>query len=175
MKPAALIPSGLLAAVLLAAAAPQAVHAPVKRAALIPMERNFDAVVERLKVDDPYVLLGNTRGVYLGGFGAVFTAEVNLVNSPVISPFRQTISKEDVARVRVKKLQRLPLLKQAMQRMMKTMADGLGNMPDNEQVVLGVSLFYYSWEDTAGLPGQVVMRATRQQILANAAIPAEEF
>jgi hypothetical protein len=34
-------------------------------------------------------------------------------------------------------------------------------MPREEQVVLGVSLFHFSWENTAGLPSQVVMRAPR--------------
>src|SRR5260370_456257 len=56
----------------------------VKRAALIAMEKSFDQRIVRL-ADDPYLLVGDTRGVYLEGYGAVFTAEVNLANGPSLS------------------------------------------------------------------------------------------
>ena len=35
----------------------------------------------------------------------------------------------------------------------------------NEQIVFGVTLFYYNWEDTSGLPAQIVMQAERQKLL----------
>ena len=41
-------------------------------------EKAFDARLEGVGGDDRFMLLGTTRGVYLAGFGAVFSAEVNL-------------------------------------------------------------------------------------------------
>ena len=38
-------------------------------------------------------------------------------------------------------------------------------VPPNEQMVLGVTLFYCSWEDSAGLPAQIVMQAPRKALL----------
>jgi hypothetical protein len=32
-------------------------------------------------------------------------------------------------------------------------------------VVVGVTLFYYSWEDKTSLPGQILLRAPRSSLL----------
>ena len=52
-----------------------------------------------------------------------------------------------------------------MQDQMMNMAGSLDGVPVNEQIVLGVTLFYRKWEDTAGLPSQIVMRAERRKLL----------
>ena len=49
------------------------------------MEKSLDNRIARLWQDNPFVLLGPTRGVYLDGYGAVFTAEVNLVAGPGVA------------------------------------------------------------------------------------------
>jgi hypothetical protein len=100
----------LLAAVLglTAAAAPR-----VNRTALRAMEKSLDSRIAQLWTDTPYLLIGTTRGVYLDGYGAVFTAEVNLVSNPS-SMMSASVSKADIARVHAKRLERMPLLKKAM-------------------------------------------------------------
>lgn len=156
----------ILLAWLLAAAAAPADPARGVRESLAALERIFDSRLERQSIEDPFLLLGTTRGVYLEGYGAVLTAEVNLVSGPAITPFRPALSKQDVARLHVKKQQRLPLLRQLMREMLVDAAGALEAVPPNEQIVLAVSLFYYSWEDRSGLPTQVLMQAQRQQLLA---------
>ena len=136
------------------------------RASLAALERIFDSRIERQSVEDPFMLLGTTRGVYLEGYGAVLTAEVNLVTGPALTPFRPALSKDEIARLRAKKQQRLPLLRQLMREMLLDAAGSLDAIPPGEQVVLAVTLFYYSWEDRSGLPGQILMQAPRQQLLA---------
>ena len=54
-------------------------------------------------------LLGPTRGLYLNDYGAVFTAEVSLIETPN-SPFRPEIPPELKAGVHQRKLDHLPLL-----------------------------------------------------------------
>jgi hypothetical protein len=148
------------------AAAAALLHAgAIKRAVFIDLEHKFDSRIENAVREDPFWLMVNTSGVYLEGYGAVFTAQVNLVSGPTISPFRQTIPKSDVVKVRQKKLQRVPLLKQHMRDMLVGMAATLDDVPSNEQVALAVSLFYFAWEDTSGLPAQVLMRAERRQLI----------
>lgn len=134
-------------------------------AAIRAMEQSFDRRVLTLSTDTPFDLLGNTRGVYLGGFGAVFTTEVNLLVTNNVSPFLQTIPKEYVAKVHAQKLLRVPLLKRSMQDAMVATAASLDNVPAGENIVLGVTLFYYNWENTGGLPAQIVMQAQRQKLL----------
>ena len=134
-------------------------------AAIRAMEQSVDRRVMTLSTDTPFDLLGNTRGVYLGGYGAVFTTEVNLLVTNNISPFLQTIPKEYVAKVHTQKLQRVPLLKRSMQDALVATAASLDNVPAGENIVLGVTLFYYNWENTSGLPAQIVMQAQRQKLL----------
>jgi hypothetical protein len=137
----------------------------VSRAALAALERNFDRRIERYNIDDPFYLLGNTRGVYLEGYGVVFTAELNLVAGAVITPFRPKFSKEEIEKLHQKKLSRVPVLKETMRAMMVSSATALTAMPPQEQVVVGVTIFHYSWEDSTGLPAQILMLAQRQALL----------
>ena len=150
----------LLPAALLLAGSPQ-----VPRGVMQSLEKRFDERIERWNIDDPLYLLGATRGIYLEDYGAVLTAEVNLLAGPGLTPFRPKLTKEEVARLRAKKLERVPALKQMMRGMMITAATTLQSVPSEQQIVVGVSLFYYSWEDTAGLPGQIVMKAPRKTLL----------
>jgi hypothetical protein len=41
----------------------------------------------------------------------------------------------------------------------------LKTVPPNEQIVLGISLYYKSFENRDGLPSQIVMQAPRQTLL----------
>jgi len=60
----------------------------------------------------------------------------------------------------------MPLLKEHMMWMMRNMAATFTQIPDSQQLVLVVRLYYGAWEDTTGMPAQVVMRATRASIAA---------
>lgn len=137
----------------------------VGRTALSPMEKAFDRRLEGWSLDEPVMLLGTTRGVYLDGYGVVFTAEMNLMIGATISPFQPTVRKEQVVRVHQRKLERLPRLREQMREMLLASAQSLDTVPPNEQIVVGVTLFHYSWEDVSGVPAQIVMQAQRRLLL----------
>ena len=126
------------------------------------LEKRFN---ERLSTlfdgNDPLDLLGNTRGVYLEGYGAVFTAEVSLVVTPAITPFRARITKEVADGVRQKKIQRMPVLQTAMKEMLRNMGATFIPVPDEPQMVLVVRFYYEPWEDMNGMPSQIIMKASR--------------
>lgn len=180
--------AGVLAALLAAflPAFPQQ-KPKVSREALAAVERSFDSQLSQLDKTDPIDLLGNTRGVYLDGYGVVFTTEVSLIITPGLSPFRtMPISKAEASSVHQRKLAKLPALKSLMREMLVSSAASLDLVPANQQVVVGVTLFYYSWEDKTGLPGQILLRAPRSSLLdyrlgknngtaLDAAIRTEEF
>lgn len=153
-------------ALLLAAAAAAFNAKPgVSREAVQAMELSFDKRIQTLSADVPFELLGNTRGVYLEGYGAVFTSEVNLSQSTTLSPFQLTIPKEYVGKLRLRKLERVPVLKKSMQQEMVAMASSLDAVPPHERIVVGVTLYYHKWEDSSGLPSQILMQAERQKLL----------
>jgi hypothetical protein len=131
------------------------------------LEKRFNQRLAGLfGADDPLDLLGNTRGVYLDGYGAVFTAEASLVVTPTLTPFRTKITKDLADSVRQKKIQRLPILKAAMKQMLHDMASTFIQVPPNEQMVLIVRFYYEPWEDMNGMPSQVVMRADHKSAMA---------
>lgn len=138
------------------------------------LERRFDNQLAGIGgPNDPIDLLGATRGLYLDGYGAAFTTEVSLIITPSVSPFHQQITKEEAARVHQRKLARLPALKQAMTEMLKNSAMTLIQIPDSQQIVVAVRLLYLPWEDTTGLPAQVLLSASRREVL-NGQIKTEE-
>jgi hypothetical protein len=135
------------------------------RAEVEAMEKSFDNRLQRFSIDTPIELMGLTRGLYLPGFGAVFSAEANLVQTPGISPFRPTISKEDIARIHAAKLRRLPELRSLMKDLLVSTAGSMDRLPLEEQLVLGIALFYNGWEDQSGMPRVITMQARRRALL----------
>jgi hypothetical protein len=113
-------------------------------------------------INDPSVVLGLTRGLYVNGFGPVFTAEVDLVNSPSLGLFN-TINAEEKALVHKRKLAHVQMLQQSMRDVVLSLAASPAlKMADSDQIVVAVRLVYRPWEDMTGLPGQIVMRADRR-------------
>src|SRR6202030_4506506 len=86
----------------------------VPRTTLAAAEKSLDNRFAGLWSDNPFIMLGPTRGVYLAGYGAVFTAEVDLVAGPQIGILMQSPTKQSIAQHRQKKLDRLPELKKTM-------------------------------------------------------------
>lgn len=136
----------------------------VPRSALLAMERGFDQRIQRVNIDDPLDLLGTTRGIYLEKYGAVFTCEVDLAVT-AITPFRPQLSAEEKERLRAKKAARLGMVRQLMRDMMVSSATSLKTVPENEQISVGVTFFYRTWELTNGLPSQLVMTAPRKALV----------
>src|SRR5688572_4414092 len=102
-----------LLALVLTAGTLAAEGAPIARETFASMEKEFDQRLLK-PVENPFHVLGTTRGLYVEGFGAVLTTELNLVVGPTISPFRPELTKQEVAALKQRKLERLPILKEIM-------------------------------------------------------------
>jgi hypothetical protein len=158
--PAASVPKGGMSVKQLSAA-------KIPLSSFVQLERGFDAKLRGLaEGSDPVDLLGATRGIYLDGYGVVFTTELGLMVTPAITPFNKTITEAAKARVHSAKVSRLPALRQAISEMARNVATNMGQVPDNQQVVVAVRLAYAGWETTAGLPGLIVARADRRTAMA---------
>ena len=113
----------------------------------------------------PFVLIGLPRGVYVSGIGAIYTCEVEL--SPTPTPLFQTVINPDQkAQTHQRKTAQLPRWMQVMKDLAKMTATSLSAIPDSEQVIVSTRLVYRAWEDTSGLPGQIIMRADRRSALS---------
>jgi hypothetical protein len=150
------------------ASAAEAGEAPrVTRNAMATVEKNLDNRFTRLWDDNPFVVLGNTRGIYLEGYGAVFTAEINLVAGPAAGILPLAITNADRARHKDKKLSRLPEFKRALAKALAETAASpqMAAVPPDEQIVLVAFLSHYPWEDLSGMPAQITMQGAKKKLI----------
>ena len=143
-----------------------ATESRVSRASILFVE---NAMNEKLSARsaDPYDLMGTARGTYLEGYGALFTVELDLINAgPLnISPFKPTITREEKATTRDRKTKNLVELKETMRNLIANASVTLEGLPASERVSMESILFYYSWEESRGLPHRVFMSAVKQKLL----------
>jgi hypothetical protein len=150
----------------------------VNRGMIEAMERSLDTKISGLWPLDPAEVLGVSQGAYIQGYGAIFLSEVNLAPAAGISPFHPTVSADEIRRTHEKKVQRMGAIRNAMRAMLVDSARSLDSVPTDEQVAVGLTLFYWKWENHDGLPAQIVMHAPRKALLQSAdqaSIAAEEF
>jgi hypothetical protein len=169
--------AGLLLGIALVTTA--AVSPRVSRSNLVSLEKMTDGKIIILEPSNPARLLGATRGVYLDGYGAVFTTEVDLIAHAALNPFRPEYADADVTRLRAQKKARILMLKQRMQESLVIMAQQLEGVPKNEQIALAVTIPYWPWEKSAGMPSQILMQASKSALLdaasLNTTLRVQEF
>lgn len=170
------IAAGLLTGIVLIAAS---VSPRVTRNNLVSLEKLTDTKVVQLDPSTPADVLGPTRGVYLDGYGAVFTAEVDLNPYAAPNPFRPSYREAEIEKLRVQKQTRIGVLKKRMVESLVVMAKGLEGVPANEQVTLAVTIPYYVWEKSNGMPRQILIQASKSALLnptnLEAALKVQEF
>jgi hypothetical protein len=137
----------------------------VSRAALSILEKNLDDKIRTLWDDTPLALVGQTRGIYLDGYGAVFTAEVLPVSGPIALFHGPTYTKEEIARYHKKRADRMPQLKTEMKQFLVKSAAALDSVPVDEQIVLSVVLDHNLWEDVSATPAQVMVQSSKRKLL----------
>ena len=167
MKSAALLSVVALAMACAAQEPPR--PAPPKRfelAGVAKMESAFELKLENLDQADPFDRLGACSGVYLSGYGLVFTTPLSLAHAPEFGPFTSGYTPQKAEVVHNRKLAHLPALRTAMREMLMDAAKAFTALPPNEKLVVAVRLFYMNYEDRTGLPGQIVMTADRASAIA---------
>jgi len=151
----------------------------VSRADVANMEKVVNDQIQKMFPDEPWVLLGFTRGFYVNGVGVVFSADVNLAAGPV-TPFTPNPRKELLVAQHEKKQKRLPALRETMYTIVRYLSTAVTSMPEDEQVVLCVSLMRSPWEIGNDIPAQIVMHVQRGKLVAakaplDSVIKAEEY
>jgi hypothetical protein len=142
-----------------------AAPAPVTRipqGMLANLEKAFDLRLFQSESKEPLDSLGGTRGLYLEGYGTVFTTELMLIVTPNESPFRPVMPEPLKQQVHERKVAQLPKLQDVMKELVKMTALTLSPMPDDQKIIFAIRVRYYMWENTTGLPAQIVMSAEKK-------------
>ena len=140
------------------------IPARVARPLMRAMEDSLDKRFGKMWPDNPLAVVGPSRGVYLDGYGAVFTTELNLA-SEGLSMMHLNLSPQEKALVVKRKEERVPQVKKALQEALVDTAASLDTMPPEEQIIIQVVLDRYSWEQSPGYPSEMIVQATRQKLL----------
>jgi hypothetical protein len=154
----------LLLAVPLCAAAIAATTPRISGNLLKIVESSLDDRVKSLWADNPFSIIRPTRGLYLDGYGAVFTVDVSPVLSTT-SMMHPTVTKDEVVKAHKVRLEHVEELRTAMRAAVADMASALEPVPADEQVTLVVYLTYHDWEDFSGTPGQITFRGKKKALI----------
>jgi hypothetical protein len=155
MKILKVLPFLLIAAIGVSAVGP----ARVSRDALVAGEKSIGEQLPRLWND--LGLIGAPRGVYLEGYGAVFTAEVTVATAP-ISMMGDRLTPQRMEEIKATKLKRLPDLKKALKQQLVKLATSL-DIPPDENVTIALLLLRYPGEEK--LPIQITVQASKRKLL----------
>lgn len=112
----------------------------------------------------PFGLLEKAKGTYLPNFGVVFSLEVNLYPVRVPNPFDlRPLSKEELAKARRVKLERISTVKQAVPRLLADHASALREIGPDESIAVVVHLFHFQAEGES-LPTQIIMEVKKSDL-----------
>lgn len=127
------------------------------------VERTIDRAFRSADGSRP-AAISATRAIFLPGYGAVFSVEVNLVPTANPSPFRRSYTENEVQEINLRKRTALEPLREEMRALLIEQGPTLTRLPADLQVALAVSLFHFPWEDRTGLPSQVVLSTSRDRL-----------
>jgi hypothetical protein len=136
---------------------------------LVTVEANFDDKIRRTFTESPFELIDRTNGVYVEGSGVVFTNTINLIMTPVLNPFRQSVTAAEKEKFQQQKMKKLPALRQLMKDFLVTSATAIDKLPGEESVTLSVKMYYQSWEAHNGLPERVIVTGQKRKLVDIAA------
>jgi len=137
----------------------------VSRASIVAVEKSINENFANYP-GDPYAVIGNARGTYLEGYGALFTVELDLINTGPINPnpFKQKVTPQEITGTRERKLKKLAILRESMRSLILNAGGTLEGLPPNERVAMEAVLLYNSWEDSKGMPRRLFMSAEKQKL-----------
>ncbi len=142
-------------------------HLSAGDAPRVPVEaiKQIEASTDARFAVEPWDSLGDTRGSYLPGYGAVFTFEMSLIQVTPISPFHAAPTPAEIKTVHERKLKQLAVLKSTLREMLCKAATSLSTLPGTEQITFEAYLFNQSYEDHTGLPHRLMITANRQKLV----------
>jgi hypothetical protein len=133
----------------------------VKRDLLTTLEKGYASslIASHMQIFD------YPSGIYVEGYGVVFTTEINLSYAEMVSPFHQTFSPEARASTHATEMNQLPLLRDGMRQMLLRSSVTLDTLGPSEHIAVGVKITHQPWEDKSGFPEQIVMQGEKSKLM----------
>lgn len=144
----------------------------VDRAQTFALEKQFSERALALWGDDRYMFFLRPQAYSVDHFGILLTANMNLVPGPIPLPFRGPITKEEIATHKRAVLERIPRFRQFLKSELIDAAAMFPGGAETDRVGIAVTIYHYSWEDTADIPTQIIVQGVKRDLLEAKANPA---
>jgi hypothetical protein len=128
------------------------------------VETSLDDRLKSLWPDNPFIVIRPTRGLYLDGYGAVFTVDVSPVLSTT-SMMKPLVTKEEVVQAHKVRIERIGQLKVAMKAALADVASSLDPVLPDDQITLVVFLVNHQWEDLSGMPARLTFQGKKKALI----------
>src|SRR5258708_10467346 len=127
-------------------------YAAIKRQTQL-FETVLNTAVQQ-RFEQPFLILQETKGAYLEGYGVVFTLEVNLSPMRYRTPFAASpYSEKELAAARAQKLARIKEMETLIRDLLRDHGMGLEFVPPGDHVAVVVHLFNQA--EQKDLPSQL--------------------
>ena len=140
---------------------------PANFGALKAEMKVFEAVIDGTMAQTfapPFGLLEKTHGTYLPGFGLVFSLEVNLYPTRVLTPFNMApLSKADLEKAQKVKHDRIIMVKESVPRLLADHAMSLRDLSPNDSIAVVVHLFEVDTGESK-FPGQIIIETRKSDL-----------
>jgi hypothetical protein len=144
----------------------------VDRMQTFALEKQFSERALALWGDDRYMFFLRPQAYSVDHFGILLTANMNLAPGPIPLPFRGPVTKEEIATHKRVVLERMPQFRQFLRSELIQAAAMFPGEAEGDRVSIAVTIYHYSWEDTADIPTQIVVQGTKKDLLEAKANPA---
>jgi hypothetical protein len=139
-------------------------YSPV-RAQTFAFEKQFSERALALWGDDRYMFFLLPQAYFVDHFGILLTTDLNLAPGPV-PLFRGPITKQEIAAHKRIVLERIPKFRQFLKSELMDAAAMFPNEPETGRLSIAVTIYHFTWEDTADIPTQIVVQGVKKDLLA---------
>ena len=155
--------TAVLAVIALCAGAAYGDRPHITKVMLAAYERQFAVSVLSAGKDSAFTLIDPPRAYYVDNFGILMASEISL--EPGGPTMFGLLTKEQIQLHHHKVTERLPVLREQMKLALFDGATRFEELDANERLALAVTVYHFVWEDTTGVPSQIVMQGTKKALL----------
>lgn len=153
-----------LAAIVLCAGAAYGDRPRLTKAMLAAFEKQFAANVIAATKDSTVTFVDPPRAYYVDNFGILMASEVSPIPGYGPTMFGP-LNPEQIQLHHHKVEERLPLLREQMKLALFDGATRFDMLDDSDHLAVAVTVYHFAWENTTGIPSQIVIQGTKKALL----------
>lgn len=154
----------VLAAIALCAGAAYADRPHLAKAMLTAYEKQFAVSILSAGKGSAFTFVDPPRAYYVDNFGILMASEISLVPGYGPTMFG-TIGKDQIQIHHHNVTERLPVLREQMKLALFDGATRFDMLDGDDRLAVAVTVYHFAWEDTTGIPSQIVMQGTKKALL----------